>query len=121
MTMKTRDNLMLDWITHVRAGANDLLYKRLTAGVSSLSYFLSEREKALAEGRDGLSDKLEHIKEAYRKYSDQSEKAHREFMEHVRSFSKEKEDAGSEADVTADRALQTDSKPGASRHHAKHS
>lgn len=109
---------MLDWITHVRAGASDLLHKRLSAGVSSLSHLLSEREKALEEGRNGAADKLERVKEAYRKYSDESEKAHKEFMDHVRSFSKEKADeacAASETDVAPESAPSSDPKTGTAR------
>lgn len=106
---------MLDWISHVRAGANELLHKRLSASVSSLSHFFSEREKALAEGGDGSANKLDHLKEAYRKYSDQSEKAHREFMEHVRSYSKDKADAAPESDATTESASQTDPRTGTAR------
>jgi hypothetical protein len=99
---------MLDWITHVRAGANDLLHKRLSAGVSSLSHFLAEREKALEVGRSGTFHKLEQIREAYRQYSDQSEKAHREFMEHVRSYSKTNSDDAPRTDAKTDTDVKTD-------------
>jgi len=109
---------MLDWITHVRAGANELLHKRLSAGVSSLSHFLSEREKAAQEGRTGAFHKLEHLRDAYRQYSDQSEKAHQEFMEHVRGYCKEKVEEAAEAEeaALAEAKAETKAKTGKASH-----
>jgi hypothetical protein len=102
---------MLDWISHVRAGANELLFKRLSAGVSSVSHFLEEREKALAEGKEGSS--LDHLKGAYQKYSEKSGEAHNEFMQHVRSY--KKDDASDDAEVKTESASPSDAKTGTPR------
>ena len=78
------------FLSHVKKGAADLMVQHLHGVAMSLTTFLNERERAIAENRHEKHQTLKHLTKAHKQYRAHTHDAPHEFIEHVLAYDKTK-------------------------------